>query len=175
MRSESVPETTRPHALPTARTTTARKASEPSECLPRSEATLTNVSPAEAPKKYIANSTQNWAVRSMSFHRNSGRAMRAAAPAAGGGCTRWPSGGFWTNTASAPTTSHVSTPRVIIVPGTPFSTTPSAVVDAKALSSQAESGASTTGARPKPATTTPAMRPVRCGGNHLMAAGVVAA
>ena len=166
---------TRPQALPTASTTTARKASEPSACLPRSEATLTNVSPAAAPKKYITKSTQNWVVRSMSFQRNSGRTARAAAPAPDGGCTRWPSGGFWTNSASTPTTIHVSTPRVIIVPETPFSTTPSAPVDEKAPSSQAASGASRTGARPKPATTTPAMRPVRRGGNHLMDAGVVAA
>ncbi len=176
MRSESEPATTRPALLPTASTTTARKASEPSACLPRSEATLMNVSPAAAPKKYMANSSQNCAVRSMSRHTSSGRCTRAAAaPAACRGCTESPSGGFLMKNDSPPTTTQVTTPRAIIVPGTPCSTTPCAVVLAKRSRNHAESGASTTGASPKPATTMPAMRPVFCGGNHLMEAGVVAA
>ena len=62
-----------------------------------------------------------------------------------------------------------------MVSETPFSTTPWAFVLSKRSRNHAVSGASTTGASPKPATTMPAMRPVRCGGNHLIDAGVVAA
>ena len=100
--------------------------------------------------------------------------MRAAPPPAGG-CTRCPSGGLRTKSASPPTTTHVMMPRAIMVSETPFSTTPWAFVLAKRSRNHAESGASTTGASPKPATTMPAISPVRCGGNHLMEAGVVAA
>ena len=100
--------------------------------------------------------------------------MRAAA-APEGGWTRCPSGGLRTNSAQTPTTTQVRTPSAIIVPGTPCSTTPAALVVANTSRSHAVSGARTTGASPKPATTMPAMRPVRCGGNHLMDAGVVAA
>ena len=82
-RSESVPVRTRPLLLPTASTTTTRKASEPSACLPRSEATLMNVSPADAPKKYMAKSSQNCAVRSMWRQVNSGRARGAGRRRAG--------------------------------------------------------------------------------------------
>ena len=76
---------------------------------------------------------------------------------------------------SPPTTTQVRIPRAIIVADTPCSTTPWALVLANRSRNHAESGASTTGARPKPATTMPAMRPVFCGGNHLIEAGVVAA
>ncbi len=83
-----------------------------------------NVRPADAPKKYMAKSSQNCVVRSIWRQVNSGRAAARAAAAPAGGCTRWPSGGLRTRRASTPTTIQVRTPRAIIVSDTPFSTAP---------------------------------------------------
>ena len=85
-----------------------------------------------------------------------------------------PSGGFRTNWASSPTTNQVKTPREIMVLDIPLIVVPEASVVSKNRSNQEVRGASSTGLMPNPATTMPAMTPVRSGGNHLMEAGVVA-